>query len=241
MWKGKSVTVILPTYREKKSIYKAITEFGANEYVDEIIVVDNNAEAGTRGEVRKTRARLVKETRQGYGYAIRAGLAASHADLLIVAEPDGSFDGRDVIKLLAYSDNFDMVFGSRTHQPLIHPGSDMTFYKRIGDVLLAKLVNILFLCYPLTDLGCTLRLTKRRAWEEIEFECQSRDNIFATEWVVVAAKNRVRFIEIPINFRARVGLSTATSTVQKQLLWGFRKFICIWKIWGKARAQTLLQ
>lgn len=231
MWKSKTVAVVFPTYREKNSIRRVIREFDSSGFVDEIIVADNNAEPGTREEVAKTRARLVSEKRQGYGFAIRKGLSATNADLIIVAEPDGSFDGRDVVKLLSYSDDFEMVFGSRTHVPLIHRGSDMTFYKRIGDVMLAKLTYILFICYPLTDLGCTLRLTSKRAWKKIASDCLATDNVFATEWEVVAAKNRIRLIEIPINFRARVGESMATDTLFKQLHWGWRKFLCILRIW----------
>lgn len=232
MWRNKTVSVILPTYKEKHSIVKTIQEFDASRYVDEIIVVDNNAEKGTEERVRTTRAKVVKEKTQGYGYAIRKGISSTNADLLIIAEPDGSFNGNDVVKLLAYSDDFDMVFGSRTHVPLIRTGSDMNFIKRIGDVMLGKLVTVLFLCNPLTDLGCTLRLTTREAWKVIEPECRAGDNIFATEWVLVAAKNKIKFMEIPINYRARVGTSTsANSMVEKIVFWGMPKFFYIWKVW----------
>lgn len=240
MWKNKKVAVILPTYKEVRSIRKAITDFGTNNYVDEIIVVDNNAEIGTEGEVRKTRAVLIKEPRQGYGYAIRAGINHAKADLLIIAEPDGSFDGKDIIKLLAYSEDSDMVFGSRTHVSFIHKGSDMNFWKRIGDVLLAKLVYVLFLCYPITDLGCTLRLTTREAWQKIARECQAVDAILATEWLLVAAKNKLKFIEIPINYKARVGRSTVSHGWMKKMQWGARKFIYIWKVWAYARFRKKL-
>lgn len=231
MWHKKKVSVILPTYKEKASIKNVVLEFWRSGYVDEIVVVNNNAELGTDTEVKKTKARLIYEYRQGYGHAIRAGLAAARGDLFIVAEPDGSFDGRDVVKLLAYSDDFDMVFGSRTHVPLVHRGSDMTFYKRIGDVLLGKLVTVLFLCAPLTDLGCTLRITTKSAWKKIEKEVNAPDNIFATEWVLMAAKRKIRFMEIPINYKSRVGKSTSTDTLKKQLMWGYRKFFFIWKVW----------
>lgn len=230
MWKGKKVAVVLPTYREKDSIYSAIKSFNSSGYIDEIIVVDNNAEEGTRQEVAKTKAILVLEKRQGYGFAIRKGIKIAKSDLIIIAEPDGSFDGRDVVKLLAYSDDFEMVFGSRTHVPLIQKGSDMTLYKRLGDVMLGKLVTILFLCSPLTDLGCTLRITTKKAWKSIAEECKAPDGIFATEWVLAAAKNKVKFMEIPVNYKARVGKSLFVS---KQLtegtLYGIRKFVCILK------------
>lgn len=232
MWRNKTVAVILPTYREKNSIAHTIVEFEANNSVDEIIVVDNNAEPGTEREVKKTHATYLKEPMQGYGYAIRRGLSSTKADLLIVSEPDGSFNGNDVVKLLSYSDDFEMVFGSRTHVPLIQKGSDMNFIKRIGDVMLGKLVTLLFLCNPLTDLGCTLRLTTRRAWKKIEHECKASNNMFATEWVLVAAKNKVSFMEIPINYRARTGTSTSANTMaEKILLWGMPKFFYVWKVW----------
>ena len=231
MWKSNKVTVIFPTYREKDSIRRSIEEFDKSGYVDEIIVVDNNAQPGTKEEVEKTSARLVHEKQQGYGYAIKKGLSSTNADLLIIAEPDGSFDGRDVVKLLVYSDDFDMVFGSRTHVPLVSKGSDMTFYKRIGDVLLGKLVTALFLCAPLTDLGCTLRVTTKKAWKRIGKHVKACDNIFATEWVLWAAKTGVHFMEIPIHYKSRWGKSTATDTFKKQIVWGLRKFFLIWNVW----------
>lgn len=231
MWKHKRVSVVFPTYKEKKSIRKAIEEFDSSGFVDEIIVVDNNAEAGTAQEVAKTRAKFIKEEKQGYGHAIRKGLNSTNSDLIIVAEPDGSFDGRDVVKLLAYSDDFEMVFGSRTHLSLVHKGSDMTYIKRILDVILAKLVTYLYACSPLTDLGCTLRLASKKAWEKISKECNSADGIFATEWELIAAKRKVNFIEIPINFRSRVGVSTVSGTLKKKAFWGIKKFYYVWKIW----------
>ncbi len=43
MWLGQKVSVILPTYNERDSIRQVILDFEAIEYVDEIIVIDNNA------------------------------------------------------------------------------------------------------------------------------------------------------------------------------------------------------
>lgn len=232
MWHKKKVAVVLPTYREKKSIRLAVESFDSTGFVDEIIVVDNNAEDGTIDEVKKTRAKLFFEKKQGYGHAIRKGLKSTNADLIIVAEPDGSFDGKDVVKLLAYSDNFEMVFGSRTHVSLAHKGSDMTLYKRLGDVFLGKIITWLFLGPPLTDVGCTLRITSKKAWKKIESECQAKDSIFATEWLTVAAKNKINFMEIPINYKARVGKSLFVSNqFTKGTVWGARKLYCILKVW----------
>src|SRR4051794_11009645 len=74
MWNGKDVSVVLMTYAERRSIREVIDGFFATGFVDEVVVVDNNAEPGTAEEVARTRARLVHEPRQGYGHATRRGL-----------------------------------------------------------------------------------------------------------------------------------------------------------------------
>lgn len=231
MWGKKTVAVIFPTYREKNSIFDAIQEFYSSGYVDEIIVVDNNAEQGTEQEVKRTRARLIKEIRQGYGRAIRTGIENTKADLMIIAEPDGTFDGHDVTKLLAYSSDFDTVFGSRTHGPLIERNSEMTTIRKLFDVFLGKLISILFGTPRMTDVGCSLRLTNRKGWNKVKKECKSQGSIFATEWQLVAAKNNVNYVEIPTNFRARVGVSSTTGTFNKRAKWGIIMFFYIWKVW----------
>lgn len=231
MWARKTVAVIFPTYREKKSIRSAIEEFDASGYVDEIIVVDNNAQEGTKEEVAETRASLIKEPRQGYGRAIRTGIEGTKADLIIIAEPDGTFDGRDVPKLLAYCDDFDTVFGSRTRVALLESNSEMTFVRRLLDVLFGKVISFLYLCGPLSDVGCTLRITNRKGWNKVKRECKADGPMFATEWLLVAVKNKVRFIEIPINFRGRVGKGSLTSTFLQQAKWGTLIFLYIWKVW----------
>jgi len=92
--------------------------------VDEIIVVNNNAAPGTSAEVAATGvAREVLEPRQGYGAAIRRGFWEAAGDLILVAEPDGTFRGNDVLKLLAYADDFEVVYGSRTVKELIWKGA----------------------------------------------------------------------------------------------------------------------
>src|SRR5215210_5304117 len=112
MWHGRSVSVILPTYNERDSIRRSIEEFFETGVVDEVLVINNNAAAGTSEEVARTRAREIFEPRQGYGSAIQRGLQDAIGDYLVICEPDGTFLARDVYKLLAFADDFDVVFGS---------------------------------------------------------------------------------------------------------------------------------
>src|SRR5204862_7578235 len=94
-------------------------DFFLDGVIDEVIVVDNNSRDRTAAEASATRARVVRETAQGYGHALRRGLREATGDLVIMAEPDGTFVGRDVLKLLAYAEDFEMVCGTRTTRELI--------------------------------------------------------------------------------------------------------------------------
>ncbi len=114
MYKQSKVTVILPTYNERDSIRQVINDFEALGVVDEILVINNNAVEGTSENIRGTSAIEIHEPRQGYGAAIRRGLSEASGDLVAVCEPDATFAAQDLHKLLVYSDDVDIVYGSRT-------------------------------------------------------------------------------------------------------------------------------
>ena len=94
MWDGKRVSVVLMTYAERESIRKVIEGFLGTGVVDEVLVVDNNAQSGTAEEVGRTPARLVREPLQGYGHAIRRGLFEAEGDLVVLADPTAPFSPR---------------------------------------------------------------------------------------------------------------------------------------------------
>lgn len=212
MWKSKKVSVIFPTYNEKDSIRAAIDEFFASGYVDEVIVVNNNAAEGTDDEVKQTAARLVYESRQGYGHAIWKGLEEASGDLLIIAEPDGTFSGNDVIKMLAYSDDVPVVFGTRTQRELVWEGANMGFFLKWGNWAVGKLVEFLFNTTLLTDVGCSMRLLDRKSYETISPCFSIGGSAFGPQILLLTILHGIQFIEIPVNYRQRVGQSSVTGS-----------------------------
>ena len=117
---------------------------------------------GTEEEVRKTSARMVKEPRQGYGHASRRGLLEATGELIVLAEPDGTFVPEDIRKLLVYSTECDAVFGTRTTWELVWEGANMDWFLRWGNWAVAKLMEVLFNTSHLSDVGCTYRLLRTR-------------------------------------------------------------------------------
>ncbi|MFN8532032.1 MAG: glycosyltransferase family 2 protein [Dehalococcoidia bacterium] len=227
MWDGKSISVIFPTYNEKDSIRSAIEEFFASGVVDEIVVVNNNAAPGTHEEVAKTRAREVFEPRQGYGAAIQRGLREATGDYLIISEPDGTFDGRDVLKLLAYSQDFDVVFGTRTTTALIGEGANMGLFLKWGNWAVAKLLEVLFDTTHFSDVGCTMRLIKREAVAKIEDGFRVDGSHFGVEMMLLTINRGLSYIEIPVHYRARVGESSVTGDPVKTVQLGTRMILFI--------------
>ncbi|HXW04941.1 MAG TPA: glycosyltransferase family 2 protein [Vicinamibacterales bacterium] len=222
MYGSKTVSVVLPAYNEAHSIRAAVQDFFVPGVVDEVVVVDNNSRDGTAEEAAKTPARIVREPRQGYGHALRRGLAEATGDLVILAEPDGTFVGRDVLKLLAYADDFDMVCGTRTTRELIWAQANMGWFLRIGNWAVAKLLQVLHDAPSLSDCGCTLRLTHRAALQQIQPHLTVGGSHFLPEMVMVALKQELKVIEIPVNYRGRVGESKITGNFRGALGTGLR-------------------
>lgn len=222
MWHGRTVSVILGTYRERDSIREVIEGFFATGVVDEVLVVDNNAEAGTAEEVAKTAARCVREPRQGYGWAYRRGLAEATGDLLILCEPDGTFLPGDVMKLLVYSDDCEAVFGTRTTRQLIWRGANMGAFLKWGNWAVAKLVEALFNTSHLSDVGCTYRLLHRDLARRLHPHFTVGGSHFGPELMLLTITSGARFVEVPINYLPRVGVSSVTGDRRKAVRLGLR-------------------
>jgi glycosyltransferase involved in cell wall biosynthesis len=220
MYGTKTVSVVFPAYNEGGNIRRAVEDFRIPGVVDEIVVVDNNSRDETAAEAAAAGARVVRETNQGYGHALRRGLKEATGDLIIMAEPDGTFVGRDVLKLLAYSDDFDMVCGTRTTRELIWQQANMGWFLRVGNWTVAKLIQLLYDAPSLTDCGCTLRLTHRTAVERIHGALTVGGSHFLPEMVILALKQGLRLIEVPVNYRGRVGESKITGTLKGTLRTG---------------------
>ncbi len=210
MWHDSKVSVVLMTYAERDSIRQVIEDFEATGVVDDILVVNNNAQDGTSEEVAPTSAREVIETRQGYGHAIRRGLHDATGDLIVLAEPDGTFLAKDIVKLLAYSEEVDAVLGTRTTNELIWEGANMGAFLKWGNWAVAKLVEVIFNTSHLSDIGCTYRLLTRDTAEFLAANMKVGTSHAGPEMLMLLLASKRRFVEVPVNYLPRVGTSSVT-------------------------------
>lgn len=239
MWNGKTVGVVLPTYREKTSIKEVIEGFAALGVVDDILVINNNAESGTSEEVAATVAREIIEPQQGYGAAIRRGIAECDADLICVCEPDGTFEPADLWKLLSYSLDFDFVFGSRTIPDFIWDGANMGRFLRWGNWAVAKLIEALFNTTSLSDVGCTMRLVSGDAVRRLHPHFTVSGGEFGPEMMLLSIIGDWRVVQVPVNYRARSGLPGTTDSFGKALSIGLSMIRLVSSYWLRRKRLAL--
>ena len=214
------ISLILPTYREKESIRQTILEFQKVSQIKEIIVVDNNSEPGTIENIKDLEIRLVSENRQGYGWAIKKGIAEAKYGYITICEPDGTFKPLDIYKLISYLPESDFVVGTRTNTIFIWSGANMGLFLRWGNWFVAKLTEIIFNTTYLSDVGCTFRIIERQCALEIINRCKNNKSAFGFEMILEGFKLKKRIIQIPINYKERIGTSSVTGSKFKAFILG---------------------
>jgi glycosyltransferase involved in cell wall biosynthesis len=205
------VSVIIPCLNEAENIeqcvkaaWRAIASAGI---AGEVIVADNGSEDGSAELAHDAGARVVHESRRGYGSAYIAGFAVARGTYLLMADADLTYDFEEITSFLAeLQDGADMVIGNRMQN--IHPGAMPWLHRYIGNPLLSGLLNVLFRT-GVRDAHCGMRAVRRDRLEALALRTTGME--FASEMVVRAAKERLDIREIPIEYHPRGGESKLSS------------------------------
>lgn len=208
MQEREHVTIVIPAYNEEATIAGVVADFRARAEVDEVLVVDNNCRDRTAELAARAGARVVAESKPGYGCALRGGMDAAKPGVLVLVEADGSFRACDLPKFLAYLEPDTLVMGTRTTSQMVDQAANMRSLLRWGNVVVGKLVEALWYLSMeprLTDVGCTYRALHRDTWEKLRGGVRESGPAFSPEMMCEALRQRVRVIEIPVHYYARKG------------------------------------
>lgn len=211
----RKVSLIIPAYNEAESIKYVIDDFRGK--VDEIVVIDNNSLDDTARIARERGAIVYTDTFKGYGEALRFGIEKASGDMLILTEADGSLKSRDLGKILEYLKDADMVIGTRTTKQMIEQGANMSLLLRLGNLILAKLIELLWFKRHqprLTDVGCTYRGIWKEAYYKIKDNLKANGPEFSPEMMIELMNFNMRIIEIPVTYHGRLA---GTSKFSKNL------------------------
>jgi hypothetical protein len=153
----------------------------------------------------------------------------------VLAEPDGTFAGKDVLRLLAFADDFDLVLGTRTTPELIWQEANMGRFLRWGNWAVAKLLQVLFGGPSLSDCGCTMRLLRRDSYLAIRDRLTVGGSHFLPEMVCLSLEAGLRVVEVPVNYRGRIGESKITGSPVTAVRVGTRMIGLILRYWVRFR------
>jgi glycosyltransferase involved in cell wall biosynthesis len=227
MYQGKTVSIVLPAYNEEQGITEAVRDFRAVEAIDKVYVINNNSQDRTALLAREAGAIVIDEVQQGYGHALRRGLREADTDYIVLCEPDGTFVAADIYKLLSYAHQFKMVMGTRTTRELIWQAANMKRFLRWGNYIVGKFLQVVFNGPSLSDCGCTFRLIRRELAAEMNPVLSVGASHFLPEMVILALLLGAPIIEIPLNYRGRVGQSKITGSLKGTMRTGTMMIVTI--------------
>jgi len=134
-----------------------------------------------------------------------------------------------VAKLLAYSNDFDVVLGTRTVGVLILRGANMGWFIKWGNWFVAKMIEFSFNTTHLSDIGCTMKLLSRKAYETVKPHFTVKGSHFNPELMCLIILKKVGFVEIPVKYGPRVGKSSVTGSKVVAFFLGLRMIALILK------------
>lgn len=204
------VSVVIPTRNEAESIGRVLADL-PSDLVTEVIVVDSNSTDGTPKIAARMGARVISETRRGYGRACLTGIAAANApDVVVFLDGDYSDRPAELPLLLApiLEGRADITIGSRMAGPRT-PGA-MPWHQWFGNWLAATLITRLY-GVKITDLG-PFRAGRAEVLRALALEETTYG--WAVEIILKGALHRFRIVEVPVSYHPRIGQSKISGTVK---------------------------
>lgn len=220
------VSVVMPAFNEAERIAIAMERVLAQDFVQELIVVDDGSADKTADiaeSIIDDRVRVIRQpVNRGKGAALRTGFAAAHADFVAVHDADLEYNPAEISRLLPplRDGRADVVYGSR------FIGSDehrvLYYWHSVGNRILTTLSNMAT-NINLTDMETCTKVFKREVIQSLDL----REDRFGFEPEVTAkvAEGGYRIYEVGISYSGR------TYAEGKKIGWrdGFRAVYVICK------------
>lgn len=195
-------SLVVPAYNEEDGLPLVVEEY--LDFVDEIIVVDDGSKDGTFNAAKKLESERVKlfrhSSNSGKVAALRTGISHATGDVIIFTDADFTYPARYVPELVeAILRGADLVLGAR-----LQSRDNIPAFNRIGNNVFSFLASYIS-CMKLRDSQTGLRAFRREMFDRLDVKAKGLE--FETKMTVRAAKLGYKIVEIPIEYRERVGMS----------------------------------
>ncbi|MBE9488901.1 MAG: glycosyltransferase family 2 protein [Bacteroidetes bacterium] len=216
-----NIKVIIPAYNEQDSIANVINDIP--NIVDEVIVVNNNSTDHTEINAKNAGATVLSENQKGYGYACLKGMEyiakkETKPDIIVFLDGDYSDYPVELTKLIEpiLKDNIDFVIGARVKR-LREQGS-MTPQQIFGNWLATFLMKLFFNA-KFTDLGPFRAIKYNKL---IDLNMEDKTYGWTVEMQLKAIKQKLTYIEVPVSYKQRIGISKVSGTVKGSIFAGIK-------------------
>ena len=205
------LSVVIPCLNEAAAIgivvakaRQAMQEGGIS---GEVVVVDNGSTDGSAALAEEAGARVIEESRRGYGSAYMAGFAAARGEYIVMGDGDDTYDFGDVGRFVdALREGADLVIGNRMGG--LNPGSMPWLHRYVGNPVLTGALN-LFFHTGVKDAHCGMRGFRRDVLPALDLRTTGME--FASEQVIRASKAGLTIRELDIEYHRRKGESKLSS------------------------------
>ncbi len=221
-------SVVIPMLNEEDSIGKVLN---ALPKVHQVIVVDNGSTDGSAEVARSGGATVIDEPQRGYGKACLTGIAfavdnAPSNGASVIAFMDGDYsDHPEELEMLVQKldEGYDFVVGSRATGQ--RETGAMHFQALFGNWLACSLIR-LFWGAKFTDLG-PFRAIRTRALQELKM--QDENFGWTIEMQIKAVRAGLKYCEVPVSYRCRIGKSKISGTISGTLRAGYKILYTIFR------------
>ena len=222
------IKVIIPAFNEQDSIANVIQDIPT--IVDEIIVVSNKSTDNTEINAKKAGATVLKEPQKGYGFACLKGMdyianQEKKPDIIVFLDGDYSDYPEQLIMLVGpiIKNDIDFVLGSRVKE--FRESGAMTPQQIFGNWLATFLMKLFFNA-KFTDLG-PFRAIKYNKLLALKMEDKTYG--WTVEMQLKVLKQKMTYLEIPVKYRNRIGVSKVSGTVKGTIFAGVKILTWIFK------------
>ena len=215
------IKVIIPAFNEEKSIAKVIEEIP--DFVEEVVVVNNNSTDQTVHAASKAGATVLTEKSKGYGYACLKGIdylsqKDKTPDILVFLDGDFSDYPQELTKVIQpiLNQEADFVVGARVKE--LRERGSLTPQQIFGNWLACFLMKILYNS-RFTDLG-PFRAIR---WNTLE-SLKMRDKTYGwtVEMQLKVLRQKIAYQEVPVSYKQRIGVSKVSGTVKGTIFAGMK-------------------
>lgn len=200
MYKGNSITVIIPCLNEEQGVEKVLR--GMPEFVDEVIVVDNNSTDRTSEVAASLGAKVIREEVRGYGRSYKRGFACATGDLIVTLDGDHSYPVDALSYLIEAFLHLNVDFLNASRFPVRERGA-MSFKHKFGNLVLSLATSLLYFRW-VRDSQSGMWVFRRAIVKDMRLVADGM--AFSEEIKIEAIRNpRIRFGEISILYSSRLG------------------------------------